>query len=74
MAEAIEALRDTFSRDTFDTAAGLSKEQAQTTAALQESNRLLGEVRTVLERIDASTRKQAETTQRSGLQSALNAQ
>ncbi len=72
LADAIEALPEHFGKAIFEVAASSKEEQRQTNAALQESNRLLADVRTLLERIDASTSKAAATTQRTALQSSFN--
>lgn len=72
LADAIEALPDNFSRAVFDLVVD-NKAQTETTAAVQESNALLTDVRTLLARIDASTGKTASVTSSSALRSSLNA-
>ncbi len=71
LADAIEALPDNFSRAVFDLVAD-SKGQAETTAAVQQSNALLTDVRALLQRIEASTGKTAATSSSSALRTSLN--
>jgi len=71
LADAIEALPDNFSRAVFDLMVD-GKGQAETTAAVQQSNTLLTDVRALLQRIDASTGKTAATSSSSALRTSLN--
>lgn len=71
LADAIEALPDNFSRAVFDLVVD-GKGQAETTAAVQQSNALLTDVRALLQRIEASTGKTAATTSSAALRSGLN--
>lgn len=71
LADAIEALPDNFSRAVFDLVVD-GKGQAETTAAVQQSNALLTDVRALLQRIEASTGKTAATSTSTALRSSLN--
>jgi len=71
LADAIEALPDSFSRDIFEAAAGLSKERAQTNAVLQEQNKLLQQQNQYLQQIVQATQSAASTAKRDQL-TALN--
>ena len=72
LADAIEALPDNFSRAVFDLVVD-GKGQAETTAAVQQSNALLSDVRALLQSIEASTGKTAATSSSSAMRTALNA-
>lgn len=72
LADAIEALPDSFSRAVFDLVVD-NKGQAATTAAVQETNALLTDVRSLLSTIATSTGKTAAVTSSSALRSSLNA-
>lgn len=71
LADAIEALPDSFSRGIFEAAAGLNKEQTQTNAALQEQNKLLAEQNQYLQQIVQATQSSANSASRERL-AALN--
>jgi len=72
LADTIEALPDNFSRAVFDLVVD-NKAQAATTAAVQETNALLTDVRSLLSTIATSTGKTASVTSSSALRSSLNA-
>lgn len=72
LADAIEALPDNFSRAVFDLVVD-GKGQAETAAAVRESNALLTDVRALLQSIEASTGKTAATSSSSALRQGLNA-
>lgn len=72
LADTLEALPDNFSRAVFDLVVD-NKAQAATTAAVQETNALLTDVRSLLSTIATSTGKTASVTSSSALRSSLNA-
>ncbi len=72
LADAIEALPDNFSRAVFDLVVD-NKAQAATTTAVQETNALLTDVRSLLSTIATSTGKTAAVTSSSALRTSLNA-
>jgi hypothetical protein len=73
LADVIEALPETFGREVFEVAAGLSKEQAQTTAQLQQSNQLLQEQNELLKKLLSTAQGSASTQKRESMNAALNA-
>lgn len=72
LADAIEALPDNFSRAVFDLVVD-GRGQAETTAAIQQSNALLAQVVDRLDRIEATSSKAAASVSSSALRTALNA-
>lgn len=72
LADTIEALPDNFSRAVFDLVVD-NKAQAETTAAVQQSNALLGEQNQVLRSLLQITTQGVRTTSSTAMREALNA-
>lgn len=72
LADAIEALPDNFSRAVFDLVVNKDA-QSQTTAAVQQSNALLTEVRGLLQDLVSTTTQGVRTSSSSALRKSLNA-
>ncbi|MCU1123522.1 phage tail protein [Stenotrophomonas pavanii] len=72
LADAIEALPDNFSRAVFDLVVN-DKGQAETTAAVQESNALLTDVRSLLQDLLSTTTKGVTSSSAAALRTSLNA-
>lgn len=72
LADAIEALPDNFSRAVFDLVVNKDA-QSQTTAAVQQSNALLTEVRGLLQDLVSTTTQGVRTSSSSALRNSLNA-
>ncbi len=72
LADAIEALPDNFSRAVFDLVVN-DKSQAETTAAVQQSNALLAEQNQLLRNLIATTTQGVRTAASSDLRNSLNA-
>lgn len=72
LADAIEALPDNFSRAVFDLVVD-NKAQAETTAAVQQSNALLAEQNQVLRSLLQITTQGVRTTSSTAMREALNA-
>ncbi|WP_164171536.1 phage tail protein [Stenotrophomonas maltophilia] len=71
LADAIEALPDNFSRAVFDLVVN-NDAQTQTTAAVQQSNALLTEVRGLLQDLVSTTTQGVRTSSSSELRKSLN--
>lgn len=72
LADAIEALPDNFSRAVFDLVVNKDA-QSQTTAAVQQSNALLTEVRGLLQDLVSTTTQGVRNSSSANLRQALNA-
>ncbi|MCU1178162.1 hypothetical protein JAK28_05905, partial [Stenotrophomonas maltophilia] len=72
LADAIEALPDNFSRAVFDLVVD-NKAQAETTAAVRETNALLTDARSLLQDLVSVTIQGVRTSTSSAIRSALNA-
>ncbi len=72
LADAIEALPDNFSRAVFDLVVN-NDAQTQTTAAVQQSNALLTDVKGLLQDLLSTTTQGARTSASSALRQSLNA-
>ncbi|PJL60609.1 tape measure protein [Stenotrophomonas maltophilia] len=72
LADAIEALPDNFSRAVFDLVVD-NKAQAETTAAVRETNALLTDARSLLQDLVSVTTQGVRTSTSSAIRAALNA-
>ncbi|MDR0256639.1 MAG: tape measure protein [Stenotrophomonas maltophilia] len=72
LADAIEALPDNFSRAVFDLVVE-NKAQAETTAAVRETNALLTDARSLLQDLVSVTTQGVRTSTSSAIRAALNA-
>ncbi|MBA0342063.1 phage tail protein [Stenotrophomonas maltophilia] len=72
LADAIEALPDNFSRAVFDLVVD-NKAQAETTAAVRETNALLADARSLLQDLVSVTTQGVRTSTSSAIRAALNA-
>lgn len=72
LADAIEALPDNFSRAVFDLVVD-NKTQAETTAAVRETNALLTDARSLLQDLVSVTTQGVRTSTSSAIRAALNA-
>lgn len=72
LADAIEALPETFGRAVFEVAASGAKEQAQTTAQVQQSNQLLQEQNELLKKLLNTAQGSASTVKRETMNATLN--
>lgn len=72
LADAIEALPDNFSRAVFDLVVD-NKAQAETTAAVRETNALLADARSLLQDLVSVTTRGVRTSTSSAIRAALNA-